>query len=229
MKGSCIDLFIFLGEREFRHLASRIKRRIKAYSRLGGRICYFSGQVEGGIIFEGDIRVDVSFTDGNFYPQHVNSYDVTRDEFETTIGNLFTYARVLYERGANYERLRRKYLPFYGQKLREARLRATAEEFRYKIWKTQWLARRDEYLAALDTLLEARRILLQHLFIKRRKYPIDYSKWIKEQCDQILEMPQLYRELRSTIEGVELTRNGILKKSIVLRDLFNKYARVNCI
>jgi hypothetical protein len=132
---------------------------------------------------------------------------------------------VLYERGPSYERLRRKYLPFYGQRLREARLRATAEEFRYKIWKAQWLARRDEFHAALDTLLEARRILLQHLFIKMRKYPIDYTKWIKEQCDQILGMPQLYRELRSTIEGVELTRNGILRKSIALRNISKKYAR----
>jgi hypothetical protein len=227
VKGSCIDLFIFLNKREFGLLASRIKRRTAAYSRMGGRVCYYSGNVEGGVIFDGDIRVDLGFTDGHFDPQYVNPFDVTRDEFETTIGNLFVYARVLYARGSGYKRLRQKYVPFYDPKLRETRLSATVGEFRYKIWKTQWLARRGEYLAAFDTLLESRRIFLQYLFIRNRKYPIDYSKWIEYQCNQILGMPQLYGEIRSTIEGVELTRNGILKKSIVLRDLFKKYARDN--
>lgn len=227
VKGSCIDLFIFLSKREFRHLASTLRSRTEAYSRLGGRICYFSGQIEGGIIFKGDIRVDIGFTDGNFDPQHVNSFDVTRDEFETTIGNLFIYSRALYERGTGYKRLRQKYVPFYSHKLREARLCATAEEFHYKIWKTRWLARRGEYLAALDALVEARRIFLQHFFIKKMKYPIDYSKWTKEQCYQILKVPKLYQELRSTIEGVELTEYGILRKSSLLRNLFKTYALRN--
>lgn len=44
VEGSCIDLFIFLGKRQFDTLASTLKSRAKAYSSLGGRICYYGVQ-----------------------------------------------------------------------------------------------------------------------------------------------------------------------------------------
>lgn len=221
VEGSCIDLFIFLGKRQFDTLASTLESRAKAYSSLGGRICYYEGEVEGGILF-GDVRVDICFTHGKLDPKSGNSFDITRDEFETTIGNLFAYSVTLYEKGTRYEKLKQKYLPFYNDELRKIRLTGTREEFAYKIWKTKWLAERGEYLSSLETLLEAQRIFLQHLFIKKRKYPIDYVKWIKEQCSQILQMPDLYQELTSVINGIELTKKGLAKKANTLEKLFLK-------
>jgi predicted nucleotidyltransferase len=225
VKGSCIDLFIFLGKKQFNMLASKIEFRKKAYSRLNGHICSYEGDVEEGIMF-GDVRVDIDFTDGNFNPCYENSFDITRDEFETTIGNLLVYSVALHEKGTQYQRLKQKYLPFYDDNLRKARLAGTAKEFNYKIWKTRWLAERGEYFAALDALLEAQRIFLQHLFIEKRKYPIDYVKWLKEQCAQILNMPSLYQELASVINGVELSKKGIFEKSDVLEKLFIRYGTV---
>jgi predicted nucleotidyltransferase len=222
VKGSCIDLCIFLSKRQFDALPSTIASRTKAYARLKGQICYYEGEVEGGIMFE-DVRVDISFSDGKFNPSYDNSFDITRDEFETTIGNLFAYSMLLYERDTRYQQLKRKYLPFYDDDLRKARLDGTAKEFKYKIWKTRWLAKRGEYLAALETLLEAQQIFLQHLFIKKRKYPIDYLKWIKEQCFQILAILTLYEELTSVINGIKLTENGIVEKSNLLEKLFARY------
>jgi hypothetical protein len=58
------------------------------------------------------------------------------------------------------------------------------------------------------------------LFIKKRKYPIDYVKWIKDQCSQILQMPDLYRELVSVVDGIELTKKGLTKKADILERLF---------
>ena len=95
--GSCIDLWVFLHKNQFDILPSTIQSRAKAYSRLKGEVSYYSGQVEGGIMF-GDVRVDVGFTDGRFKAYTKNSFDITRDEFETTIGNLFVYAIVLYKK-----------------------------------------------------------------------------------------------------------------------------------
>jgi predicted nucleotidyltransferase len=222
IRGSCIDLYVFLDEENFKALASNIKSRAKAYSRLNGQICYYENDIEGGIKF-GDVRVDLGFTDGKFKPCRENSFDVTRDEFETTIGNLLIYSMVLHQKGGHYEQLKQKYLPFYHEGLRRARLEKTEEEFGYKIWKTRWLAKRGEYLAALYALLEAHRIFLQHLFIKERKYPIDYTKWLKEQCSTILRDPRLYRRLLWVISGIEMTEKGIREKSNSLENLFGEY------
>jgi predicted nucleotidyltransferase len=222
VEGSCIDLYTFLSKKHRERLASTINSRTRAYSRMGGQVCYYQGDVEGGVEF-GKVRVDLSFTDGDFKHEHENSFDITRDELETTVGNLLCYSVLLYQKGRQFQRLKQKYLPFYNDALRKTRLRGTAEEFRYKTWKTKWLAERGEYTSALDALLEARRIFLQHLFIKQRKYPIDYSKWLKEQCTQILRMPKLYQELAQTINGLRLTKKGILEKSQLLEELFTRY------
>jgi hypothetical protein len=220
--GSCIDLSVFLDKKHFRLLASTVNFRIEAYSGLSGQICYYEGEIEGGIEF-GDVRVDVGFTDGSFNCDHEYSFDIVRDNLETTIGNLLVYSVPLYQKGKKFQRLKQKYLPFYDDNLREIRLKGTAEEFDYKIWKTKWLAERGEFFAALDALLEAQRIFLQHLFIRERKYPIDYVKWLREQCDQILAMPQLYQELTDIISKIELTKKGIFERSELLEKLFKRY------
>lgn len=222
IEGSCIDLFVFLNKKHLKLLASTIASRIKAYSRLNGQICYYNGDVEGGVEF-GNIRVDLGFTDGDFKGHSENSFDITRDEFETTVGNLLAYSIPLYQRGKKFQRLKQKYLPFYDDRLRSTRLKGTAEEFSYKIWKTRWLTKREEYFAALEALLESQRIFLQHLFIKKRKYPIDYTKWLKDQCTEILAVPKLYQELISIINGIELTENCIVEKSELLEKLFRRY------
>lgn len=222
VEGSCIDLAVFLHKKHLDNLAATIASRTEAYSRLNGQICYYNGEVEGGIEF-GKIRVDLGFTDGNFKGYSKNSFDITRDEFETTIGNLLVYSIPLYQKGKKFQQLKRKYLPFYDERLRSARLKGTAEEFSYKIWKTRWLAGRGEYLAALEVLVESQRIFLQHLFIKKRKYPIDYVKWLKDQCTEILAVPELYQELLSIINGIELTKDCIVEKSDKLEKLFRRY------
>jgi hypothetical protein len=165
----------------------------------------------------------LGFTDGDFKGDSENSFDITRDEFETTVGNLLVYSIPLYQKGKKFQRLRQKYLPFYDYRLRSIRLKGTAEEFSYKIWKTRWLAERGECFATLEALLESQRIFLQHLFIKERKYPIDYTKWLKDQCTEILAMPKLYPELISIINGIELTKNCIFEKSNMLEKLFRRY------
>lgn len=145
VKGSCIDVFVFLPTKHLESLASTINSRIEAYSRLGGQITYYEGDVEGGVEF-GEVRIDVGFTDGNFNYEHENSFDITRDNLETTIGNLFVYSIPLYQKGKRFRLLKQKYLPFYDDALRKIRLKGTAEEFGYKIWKTKWLAEEESFL-----------------------------------------------------------------------------------
>ena len=221
VEGSCIDLSVFIEKKRFERLAAGLRARVKAYSRLGGEVCYFHGEIEGGVEF-GDVRVDVNFTDGKFRRGHM-SFDVVRDELETTIGNLLVYCVPLFEKGDRYQLLRSRYLPFYNDALRKERLDGTNEEFSYKSWKTRWLASRGEYFAALETLLETHGIFLQHLFVKERKYPIDYVKWLKEQCETILGMPELYPKLTAVVEGIKLNEKGIINKAAMLEQLMQQY------
>lgn len=218
VRGSCIDLFVFVEREQFEKL--NIKSREKAYASMGGKICYYNGEVEGGIMF-GDVRVDIGFTYGEFQVGH-NPFDVVRDEFETTIGNLFVHCVPLFQKSTKYQRLKSKYLPYYSDTLRRERLDGTNEEFYYKTWKTRWLASRGEYFSALETLLEARRIFLQHLFIKERKYPIDYTKWLKEQCETILGMQELYPKLVTLVDGIKLSKRGIAERTTILEQIMRQ-------
>jgi hypothetical protein len=61
------------------------------------------------------------------------------------------------------------------------------------------------------------------LFIKRRKYPIDYTKWLKDQLSEILTLPGLYQELAALINGFELTVEAFKERSLSLEKLFAQY------
>jgi hypothetical protein len=221
VEGSCIDLCVFVNKGEYEKFASGLDARARAYSRMGGGVCYYADDIEGGIEF-GEIRVDLNFADGKFRSGRM-PYDMVRDEFETTIGNLLVYCVPLFQTGNKFQLLRSKYLPFYGDALRQDRLDGTNSEFHYKTWKTRWLASRGEYFSAFETLLETERIFIQHVFIKERKYPIDYAKWLKEQCATILAMPELYPKLAHVVDGIKLNKNEIMKKTALLEQLMQQY------
>src|SRR3989337_2290207 len=49
VKGSCIDFCVFLEEKQLKKLASEVKARAKVYKRMGGEVCYYHGEIEGGV------------------------------------------------------------------------------------------------------------------------------------------------------------------------------------
>ena len=61
---------------------------------------------------------------------------------------------------------------------------------------------RDEPFHAFHRLYLAFQGFLQCVFISRRTYPIAYDKWIREQVEDLLGLPELYAELPSLV-GVE--------------------------
>ena len=52
VRGSCIDLYIFLRRKQFDALTSTVEKRAKAYSHLKGHVCWHANGVEGGIEFK---------------------------------------------------------------------------------------------------------------------------------------------------------------------------------
>jgi len=145
------------------------------------------------------------------------------DGFELEIGNDFVYCLPLYERDDTYKSLARKYLPYYGDDIRKERLEATRKEFEDRIKKAKWLAERGLLFNALSTLQFSSKIFLQHLFIKRRVYPIKYDKWVKYQIVDILHEPELYKKLVEIHTIPKLTNKFLMAKADLLHNLMQKY------
>jgi hypothetical protein len=64
---------------------------------------------------------------------------------------------------------------------------------------------------------------LQALFIAHRTYPIAYDKWIREQVEDILGLPELYRELPALFEYRRFESDELLEKAKRLERLLAEY------
>ena len=84
---------------------------------------------------------------------------------------------------------------------------------------------RELYFQAFHRLYDASREFLQALFISRRTYPIAYDKWIREQVEEILGMPELYRQLPHLFEIEHFESGEIAKKAELLNHLLEKHVK----
>ena len=62
------------------------------------------------------------------------------------------------------------------------------------------------------------------LFISRRIYPIAYNKWIWEQVEEILGMPELYAQLSHLFEIKQFESSEIADKAKEVEQLLEEYA-----
>jgi hypothetical protein len=60
--------------------------------------------------------------------------------------------------------------------------------------------RRELYFAAFDRLYTSFQLFMQALFIAHRTYPLAYNRWIREQVEEVLGLPELYRLLPGVLE-----------------------------
>ncbi len=79
------------------------------------------------------------------------------------------------------------------------------------------------YFQSFNRLYDAFGEFLQALFIARRKYPIAYDKWIREQVEEILELPDLYPHLPRLLEIQHFESTQIAAKAEDLRGLVKQY------
>lgn len=135
------------------------------------------------------------------------------DDFEIEIGMSFAYAISVFERSGVYARARKKFMPYYSERLRRARLAEVRKYCLNNLNHINPYLQRELYFQAFKRLIDASREFLQAAFIARKKYPIAYDKWIKYETKEILGLPNLYRELVSVyqikkLESRELSRKG---------------------
>ncbi len=145
------------------------------------------------------------------------------DDFELRLGNTFVYSVVLFDRNKSFERLGKKYLPYYPEKLRKERLKDVKKYLYNNLDHITLYVKRELYFPSFDRLYKASKEFMQALFIKKRIYPVAYDKWVKEQFVEILKMPDLYKEFVDILQIKNFESDEIYKKAEKLRRLAKTY------
>jgi hypothetical protein len=146
------------------------------------------------------------------------------DDFEVGIGNILVYSVPLWQRGDYLARLKRQWLPYYDEALRRQRLTMVRHYCLNNLHHIPLYIERGLYFQSFDRLYNAYREFLQALFIARRTYPLAYNKWIREQVEEILGLPELYAELAHLFEIRRFESAEIAEKATLVEQLLEEYA-----
>lgn len=166
--------------------------------------------------------VHLDLHDGRLDPEP-HPEDEYPDSFEIAIGNLLVYAVPLWQRSDRFERLRRHWLPYYPEELRQQRLAEVRWCCRHYLEHIPLYVERGLYFQSFARLYGAFRMFLQALFISRRTYPIAYDKWIHEQVVEILGLPELYARLPHLFEIGHFESAELVGKAEDLQSLLETY------
>lgn len=214
-KDSCLDIAILLSPEKYINHKDMLKQRWNEF--------YESEKIFDELNQIGKYSfVDLDFTDGCFEPKSPG-WTTGPDNFELEIGNTFVYVIPLLERTDYFQKCKAQYLPYYDEELRQKRL-AEAKKFCFNnLDHVPLYVERGLYFQAFNRLYLASQEFLQALFISRRVYPIAYDKWVREQIEDILGMPKLYKKLVSIMEISHFESNEIADKAIILEHLFQSH------
>jgi len=168
-------------------------------------------------------HVDLEFVDGCFAPGP-HGWVGGPDEFELAIGNTLVYSAPLWEGGDYLQGLKAQWLPYYGEELRLERLAMVRRFCFNNLEHIPPYVERGLYFQAFNRLYDALREFLQALFIARRTYPIAYDKWIQEQIEEILGLPELYRQLPRLLEISHFESEEIADRARSLWRLVEEYS-----
>jgi predicted nucleotidyltransferase len=167
--------------------------------------------------------VEIEIIDGDFKPK-MREWTSGPDDFELEIGNFLGYSVDLLSKGNYLEQLKAKWLPYYSEELREKRLNEARKYCINNLEHIPLYLERELYFQSFHRLYVSFREFLQALFISKRVYPISYDKWIREQVEEVLGLPELYVRLPRLFEYKNFESREIADRAKDLRVLLDKYA-----
>jgi hypothetical protein len=167
-------------------------------------------------------EVHLDIEDGRYTPTPRTIDDAT-DSFELAVGNHLAYSLILWERNDYATQLKKQWLPYYAEPLRQERLVQIQNACRHHLEHIPLYARRELYFAAFDRLYTSFQLFMQALFIAHGTYPIAYNKWIREQVEEILALPDLYRLLPGVLEVRPFTSGIVTSRAQELATLLERY------
>ena len=189
---NCLDLIVYLTPEALDCYGQRLKNQWLVYCRTDQR---FAGLRQVGHFAE----VHVDIVDGQYAPRE-QTFEDGIDSFELEVGNHLAYSVILWERSDYARRLKGLWLPYYAESLRQKRLLQVQYACRHHLDHIPLYVQRELYFAAFDRLYTSFQLFMQALFIARSTYPLAYNKWIREQVESILGLPELYRLLPGLLE-----------------------------
>jgi len=212
-RGSCLDISVLISPDETRmfhvkHLWEQFHESQEVFQELGALGKYS--------------HVDLDFTDGHFQPQDWG-WTGGPDNFELEIGNIVAYSVPLLEQTDYFQKLQERWLPYYSDELRRERLAQAGKYCLNNLDHIPLYVERCLYFQSFQRLYHASQEFLQALFISHRVYPIAYDKWIREQIEDILGMPELYRKLVKLLEIEHFESPEMAHKASELQHLFHEY------
>ncbi|PKO12906.1 MAG: hypothetical protein CVU39_21600 [Chloroflexi bacterium HGW-Chloroflexi-10] len=167
--------------------------------------------------------VHPDFIDGVFIPTEQDEA-AGPDGFELGIGNFLAYSVPLWQGSDYLTQLKQQWLPYYNEDLRHQRLNMVRHYCLNNLHHIPLYIERGLYFQSFDRLYNAYQEFLQALFIARRTYPIAYNKWIREQLEEILELPVVYTQLSHLFEIRHFESPEITQKAAEVEQLLEEYA-----
>lgn len=167
--------------------------------------------------------VHPGFIHGVFHPREQDEA-AGPDDFEVEIGNFLAYSVPLWQGSDYFSQLKGQWLPYYNEELRRQRLDKVRWYCLNNLHHIPLYIERGLYFQSFDRLYNAYREFLQALFIARRTYPIAYNKWIQEQVEEILGLPELYEQLSHLFEIKQFESDEIADKAKEVEQLLEEYA-----
>lgn len=143
--------------------------------------------------------------------------------FEVEIGNRLCYSKALAGAGEYFKTLQSRWLPYYTNDMQVKRLALSKKSCLYELEHIQLLVKRELYFHAHDRLNVSFRKFLQTLFIYHKTYPISYNKWIKEQIESMLNLPELYAELKTIFSVHQFESKELCEKAEIIKNLLQRY------
>lgn len=215
-RDSCLDINVLVAPEMLDIQRDTLEKRWDEF--------YDSGQAFKALAAVGRYSaVHLDFLDGAFEPKQRDEAPGP-DSFELEIGNSLVYSVPLWQGSDYLERLKLKWLPYCDETLRRTRLNMVRHYCLNNLHHIPLYSERGLYFQCFDRLYNAYREFLQALFISRRVYPIAYNKWIREQIEEILGLPELYARLTGLFEIKHFASPEIVEKAKVVERLLEMYA-----
>jgi hypothetical protein len=162
--------------------------------------------------------------DGGFVPK-TRRWTSGPDDFELEIGNTPVYSRPAVTWTRRFQELQQHWLPYYSEDLRNNRLAMVMMYARNNLNHIPLYSERGLYFQCLKRLHHALEETLQALFIKARRYPIAYDKWIEEQVSEILGRPDLYALFVQVVTLPQLDAQTLQEKTSLLFSVLDEIDR----
>jgi predicted nucleotidyltransferase len=213
---SCLDLAVVLEPKTPASERAELEASWEAYQHQSAAVRRLHGAGRFSV-------VHLDIVDGVFVAEERDEA-AGPDGFELGIGNLLVYSHTLLERGDYLAQLRHRWLPYYDEALRLRRLDMVRGYCINNLQHIPGFVARQLYFQAFDRLYNAYCEFLQALFIARRTYPVAYNKWIREQVEEILGLPELYALLPHLFEIGRFESDELIEKARTVEGLLETYA-----